>query len=204
MPSPSLTIVALSGGVDSAVAALLLRDAGHAVQCLHMSNWEDDGYCDNARDFHDARSVCQQLGLALHRVQDALVGLDAGEGFVEGLSGDACRGRLAAQLLHAGVEIGSWGRLRDRYDKEDREKCGTGNHHERQWMRAAPAWRRTNTAQDLRDGINWRPGEAGKVLGRAMTLWRQAHGSEHIALSSSGPRDPSLPSVRVRSFPAAV
>jgi tRNA-specific 2-thiouridylase len=71
MPSQSLTLVALSGGVDSAVAALLLRDAGHSVQCLHMSNWEDDGYCDNARDFHDARQVCIELGLPLHRVNFA-------------------------------------------------------------------------------------------------------------------------------------
>jgi tRNA-specific 2-thiouridylase len=71
MSSGSLTVVALSGGVDSAVAALLLRDAGHRVQCLHMSNWEDDGYCDNAREFKDARRVCLELGLPLHRVNFA-------------------------------------------------------------------------------------------------------------------------------------
>jgi tRNA-uridine 2-sulfurtransferase len=71
MPRKPRVIVALSGGVDSAVAALLLRDAGHDVQCLHMTNWEDDGYCDNARDFQDARRVCQQLGLPLHRVNFA-------------------------------------------------------------------------------------------------------------------------------------
>jgi tRNA-uridine 2-sulfurtransferase len=71
MPGDSLTVVALSGGVDSAVVALLLRDAGHAVQCLHMSNWEDDGYCDNAREFQDARRVCLELGLPLHRVNFA-------------------------------------------------------------------------------------------------------------------------------------
>jgi tRNA-specific 2-thiouridylase len=71
MPGDHLTVVALSGGVDSAVVALLLRDAGHAVQCLHMSNWEDDGYCDNAREFQDARRVCLDLGLPLHRVNFA-------------------------------------------------------------------------------------------------------------------------------------
>jgi tRNA-specific 2-thiouridylase len=71
MSERGITIVALSGGVDSAVAALLLRDAGHDVQCLHMSNWEDDGYCSAAEDFQDARRVCLQLGLPLHRVNFA-------------------------------------------------------------------------------------------------------------------------------------
>ena len=67
-----MTIVALSGGVDSAVAALLLRDAGHDVQCLHMTNWEDDdGYCETAAGFQDARRVCLELGMPLHRVNFA-------------------------------------------------------------------------------------------------------------------------------------
>lgn len=64
-------IVALSGGVDSAVAAKLLLDAGHDVQCLHMSNWEDDGYCDAAAEFQDARRISDLLGVPLHRVSFA-------------------------------------------------------------------------------------------------------------------------------------
>jgi tRNA-uridine 2-sulfurtransferase len=62
----------MSGGVDSAVAALLLRDAGYSVQGLFMSNWDDeDGYCTTAADFQDARRVCDGLGIALHRVSFA-------------------------------------------------------------------------------------------------------------------------------------
>jgi tRNA-specific 2-thiouridylase len=71
-PGKDTVIVGMSGGVDSAVAALLLRDAGYAVQGLFMSNWEDDdGYCTTAADFQDARRVCDILGIALHRVSFA-------------------------------------------------------------------------------------------------------------------------------------
>lgn len=62
-------IVGLSGGVDSAVAALLLLRAGYCVEALHMTNWEeDDAYCTAAADFQDARQVCAELGIPLHRV----------------------------------------------------------------------------------------------------------------------------------------
>ena len=67
--SSERVVVGLSGGVDSAVAALLLRDAGYDVQGLFMSNWEeDDGYCTTAQDYQDARSVAAELGIVLHRV----------------------------------------------------------------------------------------------------------------------------------------
>jgi len=61
-------MVAVSGGVDSAVAALLVRRQGYDVEALHMTNWEDDdGYCTAALDFQDARVVCRELGIPLHR-----------------------------------------------------------------------------------------------------------------------------------------
>lgn len=72
MPASPLTIVALSGGVDSAVAACLLASSGRRVECLHMSNWDDDdGYCDAASDLSDARAICRHLGIELHRVNFA-------------------------------------------------------------------------------------------------------------------------------------
>lgn len=65
-------IVGLSGGVDSAVAALLLRRQGLEVHGLFMSNWdEDDTYCTSAADFQDARRVCEELGIPLHRASFA-------------------------------------------------------------------------------------------------------------------------------------
>jgi tRNA-specific 2-thiouridylase len=65
-------ILGLSGGVDSAVAAFLLRDAGADVEALHMTNWEDDdGYCSAAEDLQDARRVCERLGIPLHHVNFA-------------------------------------------------------------------------------------------------------------------------------------
>jgi tRNA-specific 2-thiouridylase len=74
-PGPSArVIVGLSGGVDSAVAALLLKQSGWDVQGLFLSNWEeedDDAYCTAARDFQDARSIAAELGIVLHRVSFA-------------------------------------------------------------------------------------------------------------------------------------
>ncbi len=72
-PDPTDTvIVGISGGVDSAVAALLLKQAGLKVQGLFMSNWDDqDSYCTTADDYQDARRVCEKLSIPLHRVSFA-------------------------------------------------------------------------------------------------------------------------------------
>jgi len=62
-------IVGMSGGVDSSVAALLLRREGRDVSGLFMKNWEeDDGteFCTAQADYEDAARVCDQLGIELH------------------------------------------------------------------------------------------------------------------------------------------
>jgi tRNA-specific 2-thiouridylase len=73
-PAANSVIVGLSGGVDSAVAALLLKEQGWDVQGLFMSNWDEadeDSYCTAAEDFQDARAVGRELGIPVHRVSFA-------------------------------------------------------------------------------------------------------------------------------------
>ena len=62
------TIVGISGGVDSSVAALLLRNAGEPVAGLFMQNWADDGSgdCRAEDDRRDAVAVCGRLGMPIH------------------------------------------------------------------------------------------------------------------------------------------
>lgn len=62
-------IVGMSGGVDSSVSALLLKEQGYLVEGLFMKNWdEDDGteYCTAIADLADAQEVCDKLGIKLH------------------------------------------------------------------------------------------------------------------------------------------
>ncbi|MFC1550739.1 tRNA 2-thiouridine(34) synthase MnmA [Candidatus Neomarinimicrobiota bacterium] len=64
-------IVGMSGGVDSSVAAYLLQQEGHNVECIFMKNWEEtdeNSRCTTEKDYKDALEVCQRLGLALHSV----------------------------------------------------------------------------------------------------------------------------------------
>ena len=71
MSSRDHVFVALSGGVDSAVAALRLKEAGQRVSALFMKNWEEDdegAYCAAAADLEDARRICEHLGVPLHTV----------------------------------------------------------------------------------------------------------------------------------------
>src|SRR5512146_1064629 len=67
-------VVGLSGGVDSAVSALLLKRAGHEVVGLFMKNWEDDDdseYCSTRQDWIDAASVADVIGVDIEAVNFA-------------------------------------------------------------------------------------------------------------------------------------
>jgi tRNA-specific 2-thiouridylase len=66
--SPLDVLVAMSGGVDSSVAAALLLDAGHRVTGVTMKLWggESDSGCCSVSDVDDARRVADQLGIEHH------------------------------------------------------------------------------------------------------------------------------------------
>ncbi len=75
-------VVGLSGGVDSAVTAYLLKQQGHEVIGIFMKNWEDDdrpagsgdddsGYCTSNIDFVDAAAVADVIGIEIEHVNFA-------------------------------------------------------------------------------------------------------------------------------------
>ncbi len=67
-------VVGLSGGVDSAVTAWLLKQQGHEVIGIFMKNWEDDDdseYCSSNIDFVDAAAVADVLGIEIEHVNFA-------------------------------------------------------------------------------------------------------------------------------------
>ncbi len=67
-------IVGMSGGVDSSVSALLLKQQGYQVEGLFMKNWEEDDndeYCAAAEDLADAQAVADKLGIYLHTINFA-------------------------------------------------------------------------------------------------------------------------------------
>ena len=64
-------VVGMSGGVDSSVAALLLKQQGYEVVGLFMKNWEDDDtdeYCSSKQDLIDAVSVADKIGIEIEAV----------------------------------------------------------------------------------------------------------------------------------------
>jgi tRNA-specific 2-thiouridylase len=78
---PQRVVVGLSGGVDSAVTAWLLKQQGHEVIGIFMKNWEDDDrpggagtddpYCSSAVDFVDAAAVADVIGIEIEHVNFA-------------------------------------------------------------------------------------------------------------------------------------
>jgi tRNA-specific 2-thiouridylase len=64
-------VVGISGGVDSSVAALLLKEEGYDVTGIFMKNWDDtdeNGFCTAEADYEDAVKVCNQIGIDYYSI----------------------------------------------------------------------------------------------------------------------------------------
>ena len=74
-------VIGMSGGVDSSVAAILLKEQGYEVIGLFMRNWDsslngdflgnpnlDNNICPQEQDYNDALEVCEKIGIPLHRI----------------------------------------------------------------------------------------------------------------------------------------
>lgn len=74
-------VIGMSGGVDSSVAAIILKEQGYEVIGLFMRNWDstinndilgnpntNNFICPQEQDYNDALSVCEKIGIPLHRI----------------------------------------------------------------------------------------------------------------------------------------
>jgi tRNA-uridine 2-sulfurtransferase len=70
-PKDTRVVVGMSGGVDSSVAALLLKQQGYDVIGIFMKNWDDTddtGFCTATEDYNDVIRVCNQIGIPYYAV----------------------------------------------------------------------------------------------------------------------------------------
>ena len=74
MAGKGTAVVGMSGGVDSSVAALLLKEQGYDVIGLFMVNWEEEdenGCCTAEEDYEDVRRVSNKIGIPYYTVNFA-------------------------------------------------------------------------------------------------------------------------------------
>ena len=70
-PADTRVVVGMSGGVDSSVTALLLKEQGYDVIGIFMKNWDDtddSGFCTATEDYEDVIRVCNQIGIPYYAV----------------------------------------------------------------------------------------------------------------------------------------
>ncbi len=144
-------VVGLSGGVDSAVSAWLLKQQGHEVVGLFMKNWEDDDdseYCSSNVDFVDAAAVADVIGIEIEHVNFAAEYKD--RVFAEFLR-EYQAGRTPNPDVLCNAEI-KFKAFLDHAMRLGAEKIATGHYARVRWTPADP---RTSDAARVRerDGV---------------------------------------------------
>lgn len=148
-PAPGArVVVGLSGGVDSAVAALRLRDLGFDVQAVFMKNWEEDdtdAYCSAAEDLADAEAICEALGLPLHTVN---LSFDYWERVFERFLAEYEGGRTPNPDVLCNQEI-KFRAFAEHAEGLGAERMATGHYAGLAWRR--DAWRLVRSADAGKD-----------------------------------------------------
>ncbi len=141
-------MVAMSGGVDSSVAALLLRDEGYDVVGVTMKLWggESDSGCCSVSDVDDARRVAQQLGIDHHVFN---FGDDFEAHVVEPYLADHIAGRTPNPCIECNRHL-KFDTLLRRSDALGFDAVATG-HHARRVASADAGWRIARGADAEKD-----------------------------------------------------
>ena len=141
-------VVGMSGGVDSAVTALLLRREGHDVTGVFMNNWEEkdeNGVCTSERDYSDVRSVCDLIGIPYYSVNFAR---EYKERVFSHFLSEYARGRTPNPDVLCNREI-KWSVFLDFALKLGAEKLATG--HFARLDRQDGRWRLLRAADENKD-----------------------------------------------------
>ncbi|HJL17262.1 MAG TPA: tRNA 2-thiouridine(34) synthase MnmA [Sandaracinaceae bacterium LLY-WYZ-13_1] len=129
MPEPSRVLVAMSGGVDSSVAAALLREQGHELVGVTLHLWDASGSqavgrCCSPEDRDDARRTCEHLGIP-HFVFDERRAFR--DEVVDPFLADYRAGRTPSPCVHCNQQV-KLGRLLEIAEELGASHVATGHY----------------------------------------------------------------------------